>query len=306
MNLSSVDLNLLLAFDALMTHRNVTSAGAAIGLTQPAMSNALSRLRRVFNDPLFIRGGGSMTPTSRAQAAHPAVRTALDQIQGALDGVENFDAKSANRVFHVAIAEDAAFYILPRLMERLGLEAPGIDLKILSTAYVPGYQLVADGTAELAVGIAPHKLPKELAMRTIFRERIVCIGRHGHPALRKLTLERFVAARHVSVQPSVRGASRVDVALGALGHSRRVALSVPHFLMVPFLLPGTDMLGVVAERVALHFAPIVGLEIRPLPFVVPDYQPAMVWHRSYERDAGHTWLRKVIAAVSARLSSPPH
>lgn len=301
MNLSGVDLNLLLAFDALMTHRNVTGAGVAVGLTQPAMSNALARLRNLFNDPLFIRGGGGMSPTARAQAAHPAVCSALAQIRSALEGAERFEPARAVRVFQLAMAEDAAFYLLPLLLRRLAKEAPGIDLKIHSTAQVPAADLVADGAAELAVAPAPRKLPKELLSRAVYRERVVCIARRGHPALRKLTLARFLATPHMIVLPNMRTPSRLDVALAKLGHARRVALSVPHFLMLPSLLPGTEMLGTVAERVARHFAPIVGLDVRPLPFALPAYEVVMIWHRGHEQDAGHAWLRRTIAAEAAKL-----
>jgi DNA-binding transcriptional LysR family regulator len=301
MNLSGVDLNLLLAFDALMTHRSVTAAGAAVGLTQPAMSNALARLRNLFNDPLFIRGGGGMSPTARAQAAHPAVRSALTQIQSALDGFEQFDPARAVRVFQIAMAEDAAFYLLPLVIKRLAVEAPGIDIKVHSTAQILAADLLAAGTAELAVGRVPRKFPKELLSRPVYQERVVCIGRRGHPALRKLTLEKFLAAQHIIALPNMLMPSRLDVTLAKLGHARRVALSVPHFLMVPSLLPGTEMLGTVAERVARHFAPIVGLDVRPLPFALAPYEVAIIWHRGYEQDAGHAWLRRVIAAEAVKL-----
>lgn len=301
MNLSAVDLNLLLAFDALMTHRNVTGAGAAIGLTQPAMSNALSRLRNLFDDPLFIRGGGGMSPTTRAEAAHPSVRSALAQIQSALEGAERFEPARAVRVFQLAMAEDAAFYMLPMLLRRLAAEAPHIALKVQSTAYVPAVELVAEGVVELAVNVAPRKLTKELLSREIFQERVVCIARRGHPAFRKLTLERFLATPHIIVLPNTRTASRVDVALSQMGHARRVALSVPHFLLLPSLLPGTDMIGTVAERVARHFAPIVGLDVRPLPFTLPPYAASMIWHRGHDHDAGHAWLRGLVAEEAAKL-----
>jgi DNA-binding transcriptional LysR family regulator len=265
------------------------------------MSNALTRLRALFNDPLFIRGGGVMTPTARAQAAHPAVRMALAQIEMALAGFERFEPARASRVFQVAMAEDAAFYLLPLLLRRLAKEAPGIDLKLHSTAQMPAAELVAQGAAELGISPAPRKLSKELLSRAIYRERVVCIARRGHPAMRKLTLARFLSASHMIVLPNMRTPSRLDVALAKLGHARRVALSVPHFLMLPSLLPGTDMLGTVAERVARHFAPIVGLDVRPLPFALPYYEATMMWHRSHEQDAGHAWLRRVIAAEAAKL-----
>jgi len=166
---------------------------------------------------------------------------------------------------------------------------------------VPAAELVAQGTVELGIAPTPRRLPKELLARPVYRERVVCIARRGHPAMRKLTLARFLAAPHMIVLPNVRTPSRLDVALAKLGHARRVALSVPHFLMLPSLLPGTDMLGTVAERVARHFAPIVGLDVRPLPFALPHYESTMVWHRSHDQDAGHAWLRRLIAAEAGKL-----
>jgi DNA-binding transcriptional LysR family regulator len=265
------------------------------------MSNALARLRNLFDDPLFIRGGGSMSPTARAQAAHPAVRSALVQIRSAIEGFEQFEPGRAARVFQIAMSEDAAFYLLPLLLARLAKEAPHIDLKIHSTALVPAVELVAENAVELAVAPVSGRLPKELLSRGIYREKVVCIGRRGHPALRRLTLERFLAASHMIVLPNIHTPSRLDVELARLGHARRVALSVPHFLMLPSLLPGTEMLGTVAERVARYFAPIVALDVRPLPFALPPFEAMMIWHRGQEQDAGHAWLRGVIAAEAKKL-----
>ncbi len=181
MNVSGVDLNLLVAFDALMEHRNVTRAARAIGLSQPAMSNALSRLRDLFADQLLVRAGAGMSPTPRALEAHGAVRDALAAIDGVLGKVEKFDPARDTRRFRVAFAEDAAYYILPKLAPQFAA-APGIDMDVLSTAHFAGVELVLDGTAEASVGLVPKSPPKELRFQKLFQERTMALAHRGHPA----------------------------------------------------------------------------------------------------------------------------
>ena len=303
MNITGVDLNLLVAFDALMEHRNVTRAARAVGLSQPAMSNALARLRDLFADQLLVRAGTGMSPTPRALEAHGAVREALSAIDGVLGKVERFDPARDVRRFRVALAEDAAFYLLPTLAARVAA-SPGIDIDILSTAHVAGVELVLGGVAEASVGLVPKSPPKELRFQPVFRERLVAVARQDHPAFKngRVSLKDFLAYPHVTVRPSVDALSRVDMALAKVGKRRRVALLAPHFMVAPYLIPGTDMIACLAERLARHLAPEIGLTIAEPPVDIPAHDACLAWHRRFDQDRGHQWLRDSIVAEAKALS----
>jgi len=302
-NISSVDLNLLVAFNALMEQRNVTRAARAIGLSQPAMSNALSRLRDLFADELLVRSGAGMSPTPRALEAHGAVRHALDAIDGVLGKVECFDAARDVRRFRVAFAEDAAFYLLPKITPRIA-GTPGVDMDILSTAHFAGVELVLDGTVEASVGLVPKSVPKELRFQPLFRERLVAVARKGHPAFKsgRVSLKEFLAYPHLAVRPSANAQSRVDVALAKIGKRRRVALTAPHFMVAPYLIPNTDMIGCVAERLARKLAPELDLVMAEPPVSLPAHNACIAWHRRFDQDRGHMWLREIVIAEGKRLA----
>ena len=303
MNISGVDLNLLVAFNALMEQRNVTRAARAIGLSQPAMSNALARLRDLFADELLVRSGAGMSPTPRALEAHGAVRHALDAIGGVLGKVERFDAARDARRFRIAFAEDAAFYLLPKITPRIA-GTPGIDMDILSTAHFAGVELVLDGTVEASVGLVPKAAPKELRFQPLFRERLVAVARKGHPAFKsgKVSLKEFLAYPHLALRPSANAQSRVDVALAKIGKRRRVALTAPHFMVAPYLIPNTDMIGCVAERLARKLAPELDLVMAEPPVSLPAHNACIAWHRRFDQDRGHMWLREIVIAEGKRLA----
>jgi DNA-binding transcriptional LysR family regulator len=308
MNVTGVDLNLLVAFDALMEHRNVTRAARAIGLSQPAMSNALARLRDLFADQLLVRAGAGMSPTPRALEAHGAVREALAAIDGVLGKVERFDAARDARRFRVAFAEDAAFYLLPTLGARIAA-TPGIDLDVLSTAHFSGVELVLDGAAEASIGLVPKAPPKELRFQKLFQERLVAVARDGHPAFKRkkghlatVSLTDFLAYPHLSLRPSAAMQSRVDLGLAKIGKRRRVALVAPHFMVAPYLIPGTDMIACIAERLAHRLAPAIGLAIAEPPIPMPAHDACLAWHRRFDQDRGHMWLRDMIVAEGKGLN----
>ncbi len=302
MNLNAVDLNLLTAFNALMEHRHVTQAGQAIGLSQPAMSNALSRLRALFDDQLLVRTPEGMTPTPRALELHAPIRQALAQISGALNGRAAFDPANTERTFTIAMAEDAAFLLLPRLKARIGAEAPGISVHVQTTTYIPGVELIEAEECEFSVGMVPGNVPKFVRSLPLYSESLICIARKGHPVFAgDFTLDDFLAYPHVAIRPSARARSRVDMALSMVNRERKVAVTVPHMLIVPFLLPNTDLIGALAQRIARHFAPLTGLETRPIPVDVPGYDACLTWHQRFDDDPAHAWMRSVIAEIAGGI-----
>jgi DNA-binding transcriptional LysR family regulator len=208
------------------------------------------------------------------------------------------------RRFRVAFAEDAAFYILPKMTEHIATSA-GIAIDVLSTAHFAGVELVLSGEVEASVGLVPKKPAKELRFQKIFQERIVAVGRRGHPAFsgnrRRLTLKEFLSYPHVAVRPSATSRTRVDEALARIGKQRRVSLSVPHFMVAPYLVSGTDMIACIAERVARRFARDLDLVIAEAPVGGEPYDACLSWHRRFDQDSGHQWLREAIAAEGRTL-----
>ena len=299
----TVDLNLLVAFDALMQSRSVTRAARAIGLSQPAMSNALARLRVHFGDRLFERGAGAMIPTPRAVEAHGAIRESLAVIRSVLDNPGAFDPACDARHFRIAMAEDPAFFVLPELIRRVVETTQKVDVQVLPTSHVSGGDLVLSGAVEAAIGIAPKAAVKELRCKSLFLERLVCIGRRDHPAFagraKAMALKDFLAWPQVAVRPSVNQPSSVDLALSRLGKKRRCVVEVAHVLLVPHLLQGTDMLACFPERLARHFCPRMDLDMREPPFALPAYHGSLIWHRRFDQDTGHAWLRGHIEALCA-------
>jgi DNA-binding transcriptional LysR family regulator len=306
-NISGIDLNLLVAFDALMEHKNVTRAARAVNLSQPAMSNALSRLRDLFSDELLVRSPAGMRPTPRALEAHDAVLNVLAAIDGVFDTSSRFDPGKDARIFRVAMAEDPSLFLLPTLTRRVAAEAPRIELDVVSTSILPGVELVQSGEVEACVAMTPKNLPKELRFTPVFRERLVAVVRKDHPIAKstkdqKIPLKDFLSFPHVSLRPSNNAPRRVDDALAKMGKERTVAVTVPHFMVLLYLLPGTDMIACVAEKLARRVAPSLGLVLLEMPVRVPAYDVCLVWHRRFDQDRGHMWLRDTIISEGKTLS----
>jgi DNA-binding transcriptional LysR family regulator len=235
--------------------------------------------------------------------AHGIVRDALRSINSVLGKVDRFDPMHDARRFRVAFAEIAAFYILPNLTKHIG-SSPGITIDILSTAHFAGVELVLSGEVEASVDLAPRKPVKELRVHKVFQERIVAIGRRGHPAFRnrrKLTLNDFLSYPHVAVRPSATSRARIDEALARIGKKRHVSLNVPHFMVAPYLVSGTNMIACVAERVARRLAHGLDLVIAEAPVGGELYDVCLSWHRRFDQDDGHRWLREAIVAEGRKL-----
>src|SRR5579883_1403561 len=230
-NLSAIDLNLLVAFDALLAERNVTRAAERVGLTQPALSKALNRLRGLFDDRLFVRRGHAMEPTARALALGAPVRRALDEIRMTLGRPTNFDAVSARGKVTIGSIDFYDAVILPPLMAMLERQAPGIEVQTRQIDRLSGPQLLMTGEVDLAV-LPMGDMVNDLYAEPLFAERPLTMMRKGHPlaSAGRLTLEAFAEAGHVKVGVEGRGVAWIDSMLAARGLDRRVVLTVPHFL----------------------------------------------------------------------------
>ncbi len=291
MNVQDVDLNLLRVFDAVLRERGVTPAAAGLGLTQPAVSNALSRLRSVFGDPLFVRTANGMDATPFARELAEPVRQALALLESALAHGPGFDPASATRAFRFYMSDLGQIEFLPPLIERVQQKAPGVRLEAVALEVEDIAAALAAGGLDLAVGFLPG-LGAPVRRRALFRDPYLCLMRADHP-ITSLTKKKFAEASHALV--SYRGGHRViEEALERAGLARKIALRVPHFTVVPMVLERTDLILTLPARVARVFERHGKLKALPPPVPIPPAEVAVHWHERFEGDQGNRWLREQV------------
>jgi DNA-binding transcriptional LysR family regulator len=308
-NFRTLDLNLLRVFDQVMAERNLTRAARNLAMTQPAVSNALNRLRDALGDRLVSRSGYGVEPTPRALALWPAVSDALRQLESSIAPGE-FVAAQASNTFTLAMADATAAVLVPGLVGTLEREAPGISVRVLPLTTRDPRRLLDEGAADLAVGFVPAVLADLSAqaqgggMAAFEHERLydgvyVCVMRKGHAlATEALTLDRFCAARHMLVSFSGRPYGFIDEALASLGRQRRVVLTVNQFFTAGRVVQTSDLLTVLPR----HFISVTGradeLAQRELPFEVPPVHVDSLWHRRQAQRPEHAWLRQAVATAA--------
>ena len=308
-NLRTFDLNLLKVFDAVMAERSLTKAAKHLALTQPAVSNALRRLRETLGDELLVRKGRALQPNARALALWPSVRNALASLQSAL-APSVFDPATAGNAFVLAMADATAAELMPGLVAVLGEEAPGVSLRVLPLTTRDPRKLLDEGQADLAIGHFPGALADLTARaqvgesvsflhQRLFQGDYVCVMREGHAfAAGPLTLDRYCSARHMLVSFSGRAFGFVDEALALQGRCRRVVLTVNQFFTAGKVVAHSDLLTVLPR----HFINVTGfadqLVQRELPFAVPAVQVDALWHRRQDGSSAHAWLRAKVIALA--------
>ncbi len=295
-DLAQLDLNLLRVFDAVARERHVTRAAQRLNLSQPAVSNALARLRGALGDELFLRRPGGVEPTAFAQALAVPVREALDRLAESLAASAPFDAATARRVFTLAVSEYAEAVLAPRLIARVAQEAPGCLLAFRHADRTNAEALLERGDAVLAVAVLPE--PGALYTRIrLLPEGFRTLMRAGHPlASGDFTLERFLSVPHLLHSPNGSRDGAMDWALEKLGRQRRLGAVVAHLAAVPAILLETDCVISLSARLAEALAAAHGLVLRDPPVEVSHTRLSLVFHRRLEADAGHAWLRRMILA----------
>lgn len=300
MNIASVNLNLLLAFEALLEERNVSAAAARIGLSQPAMSNALARLRALFGDKLFVRSVRGMVPTSRALALAEPVQLGLSHLRSALDAPKPFDP-GAPRSFRISMTDYAELRVLSPLLRHLQSSAPHLQIFVqrAERIFLPPEDALQQGTFDAAIGFFPEAT--QLAAGTqsldLFTEDNVVIVRRGHPLLKRtLSLRQFASALHVAniTRPDSRGF--IDDILAGHGLRRRLQVATPHLLSIPYLVSTSDAIAVVPEGLAARFKKFLTLQLCKVPFRMPLFRMRLLWHQRATADPAHQWLRSQIQA----------
>jgi DNA-binding transcriptional LysR family regulator len=298
MNIASLNLNLLVVLDALLAERHVSRAGQRLGLSQPAVSNALAQLRERLGDPLLVRSAGGMIPTARAQALAGPLRSALAALEHAVSGEPLFDPARTEATFIVAATDFVEFVLLPKLLARLAREAPRVQLQLRPWPYHRTPPALESGEADLWLGFYPD-VPAGHRDQKLFQDEFVCIVRRDHPGVgKRLTLKTYVRLPHILVSAEAGGPGVADLALAKRGLSRHVGLRMSHFLMVPPVVATTDFIAAVSRRVAESFARIYPLRLLPPPLPLPRGTVGQVWHDRTHGSPAHAWLRGVIADLA--------
>jgi DNA-binding transcriptional LysR family regulator len=309
-NFRTLDLNLLRAFAAVMVERNVTRAAAQLAMTQPAVSNALRRLREAIGDELFVTVPSGVSPTALAQALWPDVRQALESLRHAL-GPEQFDPRRDERSFAMVMADATATVLMPAFVAALvGAEARTSVHVLPLSSRDPRPQL-EHGNADVAVGFFPEVAVALAAegdqsatvLEPLYTCEYVCVMRRGHPLARapRLTLDAYCAARHVRVSFAGRPRGFVDEALGRTGRQRRVALTVNQFATAARVVYDSNMLTVLPRSFVPASGLAAGLAVRPFPDLLPAIEVSMLWHRRHDRDQAQRWLRHCFAGSARGL-----
>jgi DNA-binding transcriptional LysR family regulator len=302
-DLAGLDLNLLRVFDAVARERHVTRAAQRLNLSQPAVSNALARLRGALGDELFLRRPGGVEPTALALSLAQPVAEALDRLAEALAARAPFDPATSGRVFAIALSEYAEAVLAPPLLELLAQEAPGVLLAIRHTDRTSWEATLEAAEAEMAVAVLPE--PPALYTRLrLLPEAFCTLMRPGHPlATGELTLERFTSVPHLLHSPNGSRDGALDRVLAEAGHPRRLGAVVAHLAAVPEILARTDIIMTLSARLAGQLARAHGLVVREPPLAVRHTRLSLIFHRRFEADAGHAWLRRLILAVAREV--PP-
>lgn len=298
MNLRSLDLKLLSVFDAVLRKKSLTAAAEQLGLTQPAVSQSLAKLRKEFADPLFVRTTQGMVPTALASNLSATVREVLDIVRDRLDPAPRFDPLASEREFAVAMSDAGMAVFLPRLNERMAKAAPGVRLRVRRLDIDDLREGFESGTLDLAIGALPA-LGAGIRQQRLYSDDYVCLGRAGHAGLKgKLTLKRFRAIKHVVVSAEGTGHAHaaVERLLAEKLPASAIALRVPSFLAAAVIVGETDYLLTVPAAVGRVVAERFGLRVMPAPFPIPPVEIRQYWHERSHRDAGNRWLRELIHA----------
>jgi DNA-binding transcriptional LysR family regulator len=312
MSFLTLDLNLLRVFDAVMTEQNLTRAAGHLAMTQPAVSNAIKRLRESLNDELLIRTAYGVKPTPRAEQLWPAVRQALAGLEAAV-APGTFDVSKTNVTFRMAMADATAAFWLPSLMRAIESEAPGVNVRMVPLTTREPRPMLLRGDIDLAVGFFPG-VAAQLSSDTsspvrherLYSGRYVCVMRKNHPLAQvELTLDRYVAANHLLVSFSGRAHGLTDEALAQLGRERRILLTVNQFFTAGRVVANSDLITVLPKHLIASTGTAEALVWRELPFTLPAVHIDMLWHERDARSPAHTWLRKHFEAMDL-TTSPSH
>ena len=297
MDMRSIDLNLLTVFDAMIEHRSVTRAAESLGLSQPAMSAAVGRLRVCFNDPLFVKTGAEMKATPRAIALAKPVRNVIETVRGEILQLSRFDPEKADRTFTVMTPDIGEVNFLPKLLAQLALGAPLARLRAISRSHPAAAASLEAGESELAIGYFPDLHKAGFFKQKLFDSPHVCIVRASHPSVKQsVTLKQYLALSHVVVRPE--GREHVfDRFLQQRGMQRRIALELSHFMSLLPVIEGSDLIATVPADLADVCRRYANIRLVDVPIKSPVIPVHQFWHRRLHKDAANNWLRGVVQSL---------
>lgn len=313
MSVERIDLNLLVYLDALLKERNVTKAANQLGLSQPAMSNGLRRLREVFADPLLIRTSEGMTPTERAQELEPIVRGVLATIEKAVQPQAEFDAITSDRVFRIMASDYAEPILIPHLVETLRNEAPGISLDIMTPSDVDFYD-VEQGKVDLVINRF-DSMPQSFHQKNLWHDRFVCLVSKDNPVINNFNLDTYLQAHHIWVNKTGMGAGVgmnpkdvqrrgwVDNALSELGKTRNIRVFTRHYQAAMQLAAQKDLIVTIPYKATLLPVPTDELVVLEAPFAIPEMTLSMAWSPLLQHNPAHRWIRGVITDIARRIEA---
>lgn len=298
MNFAALDLNLLRVFDAVAIELNTTRAGERLGLSQPAVSSALGRLRHIVGDELFVREGNRMVPTPRAVALREPIRDALRQVESALSAVARFDPATATQTFRISGSDYFSILLMPRLTAEVSPEAPGVTLQMLDHPGGEALRLLGDGAIDMGVE-ASFDVPEWVSSRVLFQSFIVSAAPRNHPVLaragvkpgQRIPPEIYCAIPHVLMSMDGGRTGTVDRVLAKRGLQRRVAVTVPHFQAVALAIAEAGLIGSLPIHFARPVARLLDLDLYLPPFDPPVVDVVLFWHRREDGNAANAWLR---------------
>lgn len=311
MNLERVDLNLLVYLDVLLREQSVTRAAAQLGITQPAMSNGLKRLRDLFNDPLLIRASHGMTPTERALELAPMVRQALSQVTDILEPRQEFRPLTSRRVFRIMSSDYAEATLVPALVKALRSEAPDVVLDFLTPSDV-SVQDIEQGKVDLAINRF-NEIPQSFHQISLWSDSFSCLLNRNNPAALRFNLKSYLDSQHIwvsktgmgigfGVNPERGHLGQIDAALERLGQRRRITIYTRHYQMPALVAHKADLVATLPTRIALLQHNHPQLVIKEPPFHIPAFELKMAWGPLLHHSPAHRWLRQLITFVARQIT----
>lgn len=308
MNLDKIDLNLLVYLDVLLRERNVTRSASLLGITQPAMSNGLRRLRETLGDPVLVRTSEGMVPTERAQAIQPLLRHILASVEQVIEPSSSFEPSTSERVFRIMTSDYGEATLLPRLLKRLRKEAPDIVLDILTPSDM-SFTEVEQGLVDLVINRF-DTMPQSFHQKTLWRDSFSCLFAVDNPISHDFCLETYLQGKHVWVSKTGMGAGMgitpkdvkrlgwVDEALEKIGHKRQIRVFTRHYQSAAFIAEQKGLIATIPTRAATAQSDNPRLVIKKPPFEIPDFELKMAWSPLLQHNVAHQWLRNLIADVA--------
>lgn len=292
MNLRSLDLNLLLIFNAIYMEGSISKAAQNLHLSQPTVSNALSRLRVRLDDPLFERSPKGMIPTSRAKQLAEPIRNALQTLEHGLFSDEVFDFSRSDREFVIAVEDYGESVILPGFMHWLAGVAPSLRIRIRPELELKQLKTeLREGIVDLALDYFPLPQP-DYQCPCVLTESLITLSRHSHPDLDEpMSLDSYLALPHIVLSGKRNSRPMIDMALSKRGLRRQIVMRVPHFMSMPLMVQSTNMLSTLPERMGQLYATNFNLKLHRVPVRTPRFPIYLAWHKSLDHDAGHLWFR---------------